>query len=31
MQREAVVGYPNGENDMPRQGTICMRGWSPAI
>ncbi len=22
MQREAVAGYPNGENDMPRQGTI---------
>ena len=22
MQREAVSGYPNGENDMPRQGTI---------
>ncbi|HYU12328.1 MAG TPA: DUF3108 domain-containing protein, partial [Stellaceae bacterium] len=22
MQRESVAGYPNGENDMPRQGTI---------
>ena len=22
MQREAVAGYPNGESDMPRQGTL---------